>query len=74
MKTIASLFQRLANEEENVVNPSLVLRINRDQVTGSLELTNLSDEFPSPLKISWIRKDTEGKMKPVWVSNEHMVM
>jgi hypothetical protein len=75
MKTISSLFIRPASSQENIINPSLVLKVHREEISGTLELTRLNSEEPcSPLKISWVKKDMEGQMKPVWVNEEMLVI
>jgi len=64
MRSITSLFRRLAEEPQDIAaNPSLVLHVNREELTGTLEINRLEPEEPfSPLRISWIKKEG-AKMK-----------
>ena len=81
MKTIATLFKRLSpNADEpkaqTLANPSQVLRVHKEDISGTLEITNLDDEESTPpLRVSWIRRDDiPGRMKPVWVNDEMEVL
>ena len=81
MKTIASVFKSLSaghenNSHEVLVNPSQVLRVHREEISGTLELVNLNEDFASsPLRVSWIKKENaSGQMKPVWINEEMMLM
>lgn len=77
MKTISSLFRRLAYGTDGahplIPNPSEVLHVHREDITGTIELRNLdTDDNPSKvLRVSWIKRDdVQGVMKTVWITDE----
>ena len=82
MNLISDLFKRIANgspdEHEMVtVNPSVVLHVHREEITGTLEFRNLDpEENPSRvLRVSWIKRDSvETVLKTIWIAEEADLM
>ncbi|MES2619939.1 MAG: hypothetical protein V4615_03735 [Bacteroidota bacterium] len=82
MNLISNLFKRIANgshEEHDLVtiNPSVVLHVHREEVSGTLEIRNLNvDQNPSKvLRVSWIKRDDiQGVLKTVWIADEIALM
>ena len=79
MKTIASFFKRLAfspgeTKEQIVANSSNALHVNREDLSGILEIRGLNAEDDNPsniLRVSWIKKDElHAIMKTTWVNSE----
>lgn len=81
MKTIATLFKRLSPDNDNhnekpLANPSEVLRVHKEDISGTLEITSLDTEEPaSTLRVSWVkRNDLPGRMKPIWINDEMEIL
>jgi hypothetical protein len=81
MRTISSFFKRVATSPdydngELAINPSEVLHVYCEEITGTLEITSLNGELlsASPLKVSWIKNESlTGQMRPVWINEEQML-
>jgi hypothetical protein len=82
MNLISNLFNRIANgnpvdHEMVTVNPSVVLHVHREDITGTLEFRNLDpEENPSKvLRVSWIKRDSvESVLKTIWIAEEADLM
>lgn len=82
MNIISNLFKRIVNghyEEPEIVtiNPSVVLHVHREDVSGTLEFRNMDpEENPSKvLRVSWIKGDhISGPVKTVWIAEEDLLI
>jgi hypothetical protein len=82
MNAFTSFFKKLTSEVRDDVqppsltNPSDILRVNREEITGTLEIFDLDEESTTnPLRISWIKQEGDQEQtEPVWVTEEVMLM